>query len=84
MNETEQMLHEINGFLAALGDKPIVVTRQGPVPELTLLRAVREEYRTRLLEKVPAYRKIPSDTPIPDLFLQALHNREAQLVGQSQ
>lgn len=83
MNETERMLREINGLLGAMGNKPIQVTLQGPVPELTLLRVVKQEYKARLLDQVPAYRAIPSDAAIPDLFLQALQTREVPLEGRS-
>lgn len=84
MNETEQMLDEINGFLRAVGDEPLHLSMQGPLSELDLLRAVRREYTARLRAKVPAYRTLPSDAAIPDLFLQALRSREAELEGSSQ
>lgn len=59
MNETERMLREINGLLGAMGNKPIQVTLQGPVPELTLLRVVKQEYKARLLEAQGAALPMP-------------------------
>ncbi|MBN8247082.1 MAG: hypothetical protein J0L84_06520 [Verrucomicrobia bacterium] len=83
MNETERMLQQINELFRALGDQPIQLALQGPVPELDLLRAVKQEYRDRLFAKVPAYRAIPSEAAIPDLVLQSLRYHEAQLEGRS-
>ncbi|HOB97689.1 MAG TPA: hypothetical protein PKM43_02950 [Verrucomicrobiota bacterium] len=81
MNETEQIVHEVNGFLCALGDEPLQFPVQTPLSELDLLLAVKTEYTARLRAKVPAYRSLPSDTAIPDLFLEALRSREAELEG---
>jgi len=83
MNETEELLHAINGLLSALGDEPIQVNPSAGESELTLLRTVQKTYLERLLSKVPAYRAIPNEALIPDMFLQALRNREAQLEGKS-
>lgn len=73
------MLQEVNGILRLVGDKPIEV----PVPvtaasELDFLRRVKAEYARRLVEKVPKYKSMDPDA-IPEMFLQALRNREAQL-----
>lgn len=84
MNDTEQLLRAINELLGAVGDKPIQVTFSPGESELTLLRNVKKEYLERLLAKVPAYRALPKDAPIPDMFVQALRDREAQLVGKSE
>lgn len=84
MNDTEQLLRAINELLGAVGDKPIQVTFSPGESELTLLRTVKKEYLERLLAKVPAYRALPKDAPIPDMFVQALRDREAQLVGKSE
>ena len=84
MNDTEQLLHAINELLGALGDKPIQVTFSPGESELTLLRTVKKEYLERLLAKVPAYRALPKDAPIPDMFVQALRDREAELEGKSE
>ena len=46
--------------------------------ELEHLRKVREAYTVRLLVKFPLYRLLPAKM-IPDMFLQALSNREAEL-----
>ncbi len=81
MNETEQMLDEVNGFLRALGDEPLHISVRASLSELDLLGAVKTEYTARLRAKVPAYRSLPSDAAIPDLFLQALRSREAELEG---
>lgn len=84
MNDTEELLHAINGLLRALGDEPIQVTVPAGESELNLLRTVKKAYLERLLAKVPAYRALPTDALIPDMFLQSLRNREAQLEGKSE
>ena len=84
MNDTEQLLHAINGLLSSLGDEPIHVAVPAGESELTLLRTVRKTYLERLFAKVPAYRAIPKEALIPDMFLQALRNREAQLEEKSE
>jgi hypothetical protein len=80
MTETEKMAREMNDFLCALGDEPLDV----PFPdhstsELQFLRALKQDYTRRLLEKMPQYRKYKSETLIPDMFLDALRRREAEL-----
>lgn len=83
MNETEQMLHEVNRLLGSLGDAPLQLSVEAPLSELDLLRAVKTEYTARLRAKVPAYRSLRSDAGIPDMFLQALRSREAELEERS-
>ena len=80
MTETEKMAQEINGFLRMVGDEPVTV----PAPdhltsELQFLRTLKQEYTRRLLQKVPKYRAFKSDALIPDMFLDALRRREAEL-----
>ncbi len=79
MTPTEKMVQEINGFFAAIGeDKLALPAGHERLSELELLRRVKEEYTQRLIRQFPAYRLLPSRL-IPDLFLQALRNREAEL-----
>ena len=80
MTETEKMTLEVNEFLRLLGDEPLnVPAPDAPTSELAFLRQVKEEYTRRLLQKVPKYRALKSDALIPDMFLQALKSREAEL-----
>lgn len=84
MNETEQMITEINGFLAAIGEDPLHLPGDlTSCPELDLLRAARSQYTERLLKKVPKYSRLPSKDMIPDMFLEALRSREAELLKTS-
>jgi hypothetical protein len=79
MTKTEKMIEEINGLLTALGDDRLEIPEVRPgMPEIELLRRAREEYTRRLLLKEPRYRSLPPAL-IPDLFLQALRNREGEL-----
>jgi hypothetical protein len=79
MTVTEQMIQEINSFLKAVGDAELTVPKQDELMlELELLRKVKEEYTARLLDKMPQYRTLPTKL-IPDMFLQALRKREAEL-----
>ncbi len=79
MNETEKLISEINGFLRACGDEPLGVSSVTPGgEELRLLRSARDAYVARLRRKMPLYRLLPADM-IPDMFLQALKSREAEL-----
>jgi len=77
MTETEKMIQEINGLFKLTGDEELTI--QKCTSELELLRTVKEEYKRRLLDKIPKYRAIPSETLIPDMFLQALRSRESAL-----
>ncbi|MFN0022200.1 MAG: hypothetical protein ACKVP0_28455 [Pirellulaceae bacterium] len=80
MTETEKMLLEINDVLRMVGDGTIDISPPATgTSELVFLRRVREEYTRRLLKKVPEYAALRSDAVIPDMFLQALRNREAEL-----
>lgn len=77
MNDTEKMIQEINGLFRLTGDEELVIPKCAS--ELELLRKAKEEYKRRLLEKVPKYKKLSSEEAIPDLFLQALRSREHEL-----
>ena len=80
MTETKKMTGEVNELLRLLGDEPLhVPAPSASTSELAFLRQVKEEYKRRLLEKVPKYRALKSDALIPDMFLQALKSREAEL-----
>ena len=81
MTETEKMIQEINGLFKLTGDEELTI--QKCTSELELLRTVKEEYKRRLLDKIPKYRAIPSETLIPDMFLQALRSRECELEAES-
>jgi hypothetical protein len=48
--------------------------------EIELLRCAKTEYTRRLRQAFPHYRLLPSAL-IPDMFLQALRNREGKLKG---
>jgi len=78
MTQTEKMIQEMNGFLAAIGEDKLAIPADEGTPELELLRRAREEYTKRLRRRVPGYRLLPSAL-IPDMFLMALRNREAEL-----
>ncbi|MFM7101165.1 MAG: hypothetical protein ACKO3N_08330 [Verrucomicrobiota bacterium] len=79
MTETEKMLEEINSILRLVGQLPIEVP--GPVTaasELDFLARVKAEYTRRLVEGVPKYQSMDPEA-IPEMFLQALKSRKAQL-----
>jgi hypothetical protein len=78
MTQTEKMIQEMNGFLAAIGEDELAIPAEERTPELELLRRAREEYTKRLRRRVPKYRLLPTAL-IPDMFLMALRNREAEL-----
>jgi len=78
MTETEKMLQEMNGLFKLTGDDELTAPKEW-ASELELLRAVKKEYKKRLRAKIPKYKLIPSEALIPDLFIQALRNRESQL-----
>ena len=81
MTPTEKMIQEMNGFFKQLGEEELPFLTSGNQPaELELLRLVKEEYTKRLIKKIPKYRWIPA-TLIPDLFLEALRNRERELLS---
>ncbi len=78
MNLTEKMTEEINVFLKAVGEAELPVFQEKS--EWNLLRKVKAAYTVRLLEKMPQYKTFPAEK-IPDMFLQALGNREAELAA---
>jgi hypothetical protein len=79
MTKTEKMIEEINGFLAAVGEERLAIPGENDgLLELELLQRAKEEYLKRLRKSVPKYRLLPSAI-IPDAFLIALKNREAEL-----
>lgn len=81
MTETEKMIREMNGIFRGLGERELSIPKdEEGLSELELLRKVKEEYRNRLLEKMPKYNAIPAEI-IPDMFLQALRNRECELTS---
>lgn len=80
MTETEKMVLEINGFFRAIGELELEVSKQAGQGELAYLREVREAYTARLLVKIPQFRSMSANV-IPDMFLQALRNREAELLA---
>ncbi len=80
MTETEKMAREISELMRLAGDDELSIPEPGPsTSELDFLRSVKREYTRRLLEKVPNYRALRSEALIPDLFLEALRSREAEL-----
>ena len=78
MNETEKMLQEINGLFELTGDPELTPPTEWTT-ELELLRAVKKEYKKRLLAKVPKYKLLLLEALIPDMFIQALRSREREL-----
>jgi hypothetical protein len=79
MTETEIMIQEINGLFKLTGDEELTIPKCAS--ELELLRAAKEEYKRRLLDKIPKYRSLPSEALIPDMFIQALRSRESELTS---
>ena len=78
MTQTEKMVEEMNNFFREIGEKELAIPNQ-LVSERQALSVVKVEYKKRLLRKFPLYRLIPFEKLIPDLFLQALRNRESEL-----
>jgi hypothetical protein len=78
MTPTEKMVQEVNGLFKLTGDDELMVPKEW-ASELELLRAVKKDYKKRLLAKIPKYKWIPFESLIPDMFIQALRNREIQL-----
>lgn len=78
MTETEQMIQEMNGIFKLTGDDEVTIPKEW-ASELELLRTVKEEYKKRLLAKIPKYKLIPSESLMPDMFIQALRSRESEL-----
>ena len=77
MTQTETMVREMNGLFREIGEDELAIPECAS--ELELLREVKKEYKRRLLEKIPKYKRIPFESGIPDLFLQALRSRESEL-----
>jgi hypothetical protein len=81
MTQTEKMIREMNGFFKQIGDAELPIPTSGERgSELEMLRQVKEEYTKRLINKIPIYKAIPVDI-IPDMFLEALRNRERELLS---
>lgn len=81
MTQTEKMVREMNGFFKQIGEEELPFPTGGErESELELLRQVKEEYTKRLRKKIPKYKSLPADI-IPDMFLQALRNRERELTS---
>jgi hypothetical protein len=60
MNLTEKMTREMNGFFKLIGEDPLLIPKEGEwTSELDLLRKIKEQYKTRLLDKMPHYRSLP-------------------------
>ena len=79
MTTTEQMAREINGFFKAIGEAELDIPKPEEwSSELDLVRRIREQYKERLLKKIPRYRSLP-DEAIPDMFLVALSKQEREL-----
>jgi hypothetical protein len=78
MTETEKMVREINGFFKQIGEEELPLPEEKS--ELELLRNIKAEYTRRLLKKIPKYKSLPPDL-IPDMFLDALRNRERKLAS---
>ena len=72
------MVQEMNGLFKLTGDDELTAPKEW-ASELELLRAVKKEYKKRLLAKIPKYKLIPFEALIPDLFIQALRSRESEL-----
>ena len=67
-------------FIRSLGDADYSV----PAPdrstsELEYLRTAKPIYIQLLLQKMPKYKALKSEALIPDMFLNALRRREAEL-----
>jgi len=78
MTETEQIIQELNGIFKLTGDDEVAIPKEW-ASELELLRAVKEEYKKRLLAMIPKYQLLPSESLMPDMFFQALRSRESEL-----
>ena len=79
MTQTEKMVREMNGFFKQLGEDELSFQTIGErQSELELLRNVKVEYTRRMRQKIPKYKWISAEI-IPDMFLEALRNREREL-----
>jgi len=80
MNLTQKMTVEMNSLFKALGEEEIPAPAMADFPsELEFLRSIKAEYKKRLFKHVPKYKLIPVESLVPDMFLVALRNREAEL-----
>ena len=80
MTKAKKIVDEINGFLAAVGVKPLALPSSADaLSELEFLKAAKQEYKERLMKTVPKYQKIENEALIPDGILIALRNYEAEL-----
>jgi hypothetical protein len=77
MTHTEKLVEEINNLFKLTGDEELAIPKLEP--ELELVRAIKVEYKRRLLEKVPQFKVLSSEALIPDMFLQSLRKRELEL-----
>jgi len=78
LTRTEKLVQEINLLFKLTGDQELLFPKFAS--ELELLQVVRAEYKRRLLDKVPQYKVLSSEALIPDMFIQALRNREGELL----
>ena len=79
MTVTEQMAQEMSQFLRQIGEEELTIPDlKHAGSELALLRAVKKEYTKRLKDKIPKYKYLP-EAIVPDMFLQALRTRAAEL-----
>lgn len=76
MTATRQLTNDINSFFRATGQAELPVF--GEESEWAELKKVKPAYTARLLEKMPQFKSI-SPQIRPDIFLQALNRREAEL-----
>jgi hypothetical protein len=66
--------------MQSLGDDKIRLPElDDSTSELGYLRKVKQVYTQRLLQKMPQYKALKSEALIPDIFLDALRRREADL-----
>jgi hypothetical protein len=80
MTETETMAREMNQLMRLLGDEELSIPEPDEsTSELEFLKALKQQYTGRLLQKVPKYQALKSEALIPDMFLDALRRREAEL-----
>jgi hypothetical protein len=80
MTETEKMVRDMGRFMRSLGDADFSVPEPDrSTSELEYLRTAKQVYVKLLLQKMPKYRVFKSEALIPDMFLDALRRREAEL-----
>ena len=80
MTKTERLVQDMSRFMRSLGDDAIRLPEpDDSTSELDYLRKVKQAYTQRLLQKMPKYKALKSEALIPDIFLDALRRREADL-----